>query len=330
RAVIVLGMLLVRTRGMVWLAFPLLLVETVMAAFFEPARNAVIPNITSESGLLVANTLSSVTWSFNLAIGATLGGLAAVLLGRGLVFALNSFSFLASAWLISGMQFRESHLAAAPPLRGRDLADFSPVLEGVRYMRGNPRLFATVFVKAGLGFMGANNVILPLLGERVFPVRLAGMEPHRGAMLGMSLLMGARGVGALLGPFVSGVWAGARQSRLRTGILAGFLMASAGYVAVGFCGSAAPAIAAVILAHCGGSTVWVFSTTLLQRYTEDRYRGRVFSAELGLCMLTISASSYLAGAAVDLGVPVQRFAIGMGLSMLLPAAIWLFALRHDP
>ena len=46
RAVIVLSMLLVRSRGTVWLVYPLLLLETIMAAFFEPARSSVIPNIT--------------------------------------------------------------------------------------------------------------------------------------------------------------------------------------------------------------------------------------------------------------------------------------------
>src|SRR6266568_2080716 len=48
RFVVVLSMLLVRSASKVWLIYPLLLAETTMAAFFEPARSAVIPNI-SES-----------------------------------------------------------------------------------------------------------------------------------------------------------------------------------------------------------------------------------------------------------------------------------------
>ena len=65
------------------------------------------------------------------------------------------------------------------------------MLEGIRYIRSEPRLFATVFVKCGIGLLGANNVLLPILGERVFPVKLAGMDHARGAMLGMSMLMDA-------------------------------------------------------------------------------------------------------------------------------------------
>src|ERR1700739_4954637 len=58
RIFIVLSMLLVRSRSMVWLVYPLLLAETSMAAFFEPARTAVIPNVTAAGEVLVANTLS--------------------------------------------------------------------------------------------------------------------------------------------------------------------------------------------------------------------------------------------------------------------------------
>jgi hypothetical protein len=107
RVVIVLAMLLVRSREMVLLVYPLLLMETLMAAFFEPARSAVIPNITKREDVIVANTLGSTTWSMNLVLGATLGGIVGALLGRDAVFVLNALSFLVSALFIAGMQFAE-------------------------------------------------------------------------------------------------------------------------------------------------------------------------------------------------------------------------------
>ncbi len=322
RFLIVLGMLAVRTRGTVWLVYPLLLLETLGAAFFEPAHSAVIPNIVAEGQVLAANTLSSITWSFCLAVGASLGGVVAVLLGRDAVFAINALSFLASAWLIRRMRFEEPHTAGMPPLHWRDLVDFSAVVEGARFIRADRRLFITVFVKAGGGLLGANNVLLPILGERVFPARIPGLDANRAAILGMSLLMGARGAGALLGPLVSGRWAGDRHSRLRNGILVGFLLAAAGYTLLGRSGSLWMAVLAVVVAHAGSSTNWVFSTTLLQVYTVDRFRGRVFAADYGLCMLAISASSYLAGVALDLHMAPRTLAAILGLVMLVPAAAW--------
>ena len=171
-------------------------------------------------------------------------------------------------------------------------------------------------------------MLLPILGERVFPVKLAGLDHSRAAMLGMSMLMGARGVGALIGPLIGGRWAGESHSRMRTGILVGFLIAAAGYVCLGSSTSLAIAICAVVAAHAGSSTNWVFSSTLLQIYTEDRFRGRVFSADFGICMLGISASSYLAGVAIDFGVPPRTFAVAIGLVMLVPAAAWAIALHR--
>ena len=328
RFFIVLGMLLVRTPSMVWLVYPLLFVETIGAAFFEPAHSSVIPNIVFENQVLTANALASVTWSFCLAVGASLGGIAAVWLGRDAVFVLNAFSFLLSAWLIRRMNFAEPHTAGRPPLHARELVDFTPILEGVRYIRRDPRLFATVFVKGGIGLLGANNVLLPILGERVFPVKLAGLDHSRAALLGMSMLMGARGIGAILGPLIGGRWAGESHSRLRNGILAGFVIGAAGYICLGTSTSLVIAICAVAAAHAGSSTNWVFSSTLLQTYTEDRFRGRVFSADFGICMLAISVSSYLAGVALDLGVPPRAFAVAIGLVMLIPAAAWAVALHR--
>ncbi len=119
RMVIVACMLLVRSRGYVWVIYPLLFLETVMVAFFEPARNAVIPNVVDEQDVIVANTLSSATWSFDLAIGSMLGGIVAAWLGRDAVFAINSLSFAVSALLISRMTFRGVACGRSEPSCGR-------------------------------------------------------------------------------------------------------------------------------------------------------------------------------------------------------------------
>ena len=173
RMVIVFAMLLVRSRSMVWLVYPLLLLETLMAAFFEPARSSVVPNITEREDVILANTLSSATWSVNLLIGASVGGVVAALLGRDAVFVLNALSFLVSAVLIRGMRFDEPHAKASPPLRARDLWDHSPILEGMRYVRGNRRLLATMFAKAGELMIGPSWVLFTVMGQRYFHVRLA-------------------------------------------------------------------------------------------------------------------------------------------------------------
>src|SRR6201997_407195 len=233
RVFIVLSMLLVRSRSMVWLVYPLLLAETSMAAFFEPARSAVIPNISAAGEVLVANTLSSATWSVNLLIGASVGGVVAAFLGRDAVFVLNALSFLVSALLIAGMRFPEPHAEVAAPLRPRDLVDFSPVLEGIRYIRNHRQLVPAVFAKAGELMVGPSWVIFTVMGAREFAVHGRGIDSAGGAMLGMSILLGGRGAGALVGPLLAARWAGQDAQRLRVGILFGYLTMALGYGLIG-------------------------------------------------------------------------------------------------
>ena len=327
RVVVVLSMLFVRSASMVWLVYPLLLAETTMAAFFEPARSAVIPNIAASTEVLVANTLSSATWSVNLLIGASVGGVVAAFLGRNVVFILNALSFLVSAILIRGMHFAEPHAEASGALRVRDLVDFSPVMEGIRYIRGHGTLLPAVFAKAGELMVGPSWVIFTVLGAGEFAFHGRRIDAAGGAMLGMSVLLGGRGIGAMVGPLIAARWAGQSDRRLGLGILIGYLTVALGYVVLGVSRSVWMAAGCAMLAHAGGSTVWVFSTTLLQVHSEDRFRGRVFSADLALGSLSFAVTAYICGRFLDAGIAARTVAMGTGLMMLLPAMLLAWALR---
>lgn len=329
RFFVVLAMLLVQSRSRAWLIYPLLLAETIMAAFFEPARNSVIPNIAAKDEVLIANTLSSATWSVNLLIGASVGGVVAAFFGRNAVLVLNALSFLASAILIRGMHFAEPHAEAASPLRPRDLVDYSPVLEGIRYIRNHRTILPAVFAKAGELMIGPSWVIFTVLGTRDFALHWRGMDPARGAMLGMSILLGGRGLGALFGPMISSRWAGRNDERLQLGILLGYLTVALGYSVLGRCNTVWLASSCAMLAHAGGSTVWVFSTTLLQLHSDDRFRGRVFAADLGFSMFTIAAGAYVCGRLLDAGITAKTAATWTGLAMLVPAGLWFAAMRFS-
>jgi hypothetical protein len=262
-------------------------------------------------------------------LGATTGGVVAALLGRDAVFALNALSFLASAVLILSMRFAEPHTEGGRPWHMRELVDFSPILAGIRYVRSHVRLRYTVFVKFGNLIIGPGWVLFTVMGQNEFAVRWHGLDPARGAFLGMSLLLGARGLGALLGPLLTAPWAGHWIPKLETAIFWGYLATAAGYTLIGASGHLWQACLCVMLAHFGSSMVWVFSTTLLQLQSDDKFRGRVFSADLGLCMFTIAAGAYLAGRFVDWGFAARHVASVSGMLMLIPAALWGLAIRRN-
>jgi predicted MFS family arabinose efflux permease len=256
----------------------------------------------------------------NFALGAGLGGVIAYQIGRNALFIVNACSFIVSAVLLLRIRHRETHTAEHPPLRVRDLFDYRPVRDGFTYMTAEPRRTATLLVKAGLGLLGAHWVIL-----RIFPV---GDPSRHAGDLGMSILLGSRGVGALIGSFFSGWWARQKEDRLRTGIVWGFLLVSCSYLALSRAPTLLLACLAVIVGHAGTSTVWVFSTTMLQGMTEDRFRGRVFSADFAGLFAVMSCVSFLAGLLVDEGVSVRQVALATGLLGFVPALLWSWAQRY--
>jgi predicted MFS family arabinose efflux permease len=324
RVVIVGSMLLVRSASTAWLIYPLIFVETLMAGFFEPARNSVIPTITAQKDIIVANTLASTTWSFNLAIGSLIGGVIAATMGRSAVFIINALSFLLSAAFISRMHFEEPHITHQH-LTLREVFDYSPMVEGFRYIGHDMRMFAMVMLRAGTGILGASWVIYPVYGQRILPMPNLGRQDY--ALVGMSILLAARGTGALLGPLMASPWAGVNQKRLRRGVLVGFILGGIGYVLLGVAPNIWVAAAVVLIAHIGGSTVWVFSTTLLQLNTEDRFRGRIFAADFGMCMAVVALSAWLSGQAIDRGVSPRLVASMVGAAMIIPTILWAAAQR---
>ncbi len=329
RAAIVLSMLLVQSADRIWLLYTLLFLETVMWALFEPARTASIPNLTEGEDIAIANALSSATWAVSFAVGSGLGGIVQAYFGRNSVFVIDALSFMLSATLIARMRFHEPHTVGQPPLSWRDLFDYSGIAEGFRYARRDKVRLYTMFVKAGMGFMGVNWIVLPLLGERVFPVRLPGVSASEAGTLGMSFLLSARGAGALIGALAGSAYAGIAIPKLRHNIALGFCLGSLGYFLLSAAPNFAMAALCVMIAHAGGSICWTASTTLLQTITEDKYRGRVFSSEYAMSMLVLSIVTYACGLAIDAGWPVQQVCAVSGGLILIPAVLWTLVTRRS-
>jgi MFS family permease len=286
-------------------------------SFFEPARTATIPNITSDRELMPANALSSATWSAMLAIGASIGGIVTALAGRNVAFVINALSFFASSYFIARTRY-DSKPPQAPPLTGWfALTGIPDLLEGVKYVRARAHVAALMFVKAGWGLAGGVLLLLSVFGQRVFPV-------GGSTAAGIGVLYGARGIGAALGPIALRWILGQKPAGLRRSIGPAYFVVGIFYVALAFAPTLPLAALSVLLAHFGGATLWVFSTVLLQLEVPDRFRGRVFAAELALVTLASSVSSYLTAYALDeAGWSPRRMSFVLGLLFCVPGVIWL-------
>jgi MFS family permease len=322
RAFVVLGFLFVRRPEQVRLVYALTVLQLGFSAFFEPARSAAVPSIVRARELVAANSISSVTWSVMLTLGAAIGGPITEWFGTDAAFVIDSLTYVVSALLIASFRLPRRAPREKRKLTVAKALGVTDTLEGLRYVRKRPRVLAVLLVKPAWGLGGGILTLLPVFGEKIFAV-------GGGAALGMSVLYAARGVGTAVGPVLMRRFYGETRRQMQRAIGFSFLLAGVFYVSFGAARSFTPALVWLAVAHMGGSILWVFSTVLLQATVEDEFRGRVFAAELMLMTLAMAASNYATGEALDRFGVSPRIAVAViGIFFCLPGALWFLTKRY--
>lgn len=318
RAVVVLGFLLIDQPAEVPWLYVLLTVQVIAGAVFNPAQSASLPNITTPRELLTANALMSATWSTMLAVGAALGGFAVELLGTSAVFWIDSATYLVSAVFIFGTVIPQDTEPAETSLFQSAIGE---IKDGWIHLRTHPRIGRIAFAKATWALGGGALVyMLALLGDRIAPTALAA---------GIGVLFMARGIGTGIGPVVvRGLFTNRRQ--WPTVIGGAIALCGLSYLGVAFVpwspslGVIALVCTLIVLGHAASGGNWVLSTVMLQKRTEDRYRGRVFSTDW-LLVMSAESLSILVGSALleagwlDLVGAVKVFA----LLQVISGALWI-------
>lgn len=312
---IALGFLLVHDRQTVWIGYLCQAGLSSLAAFFEPARVSTVPNITREEELVSANALSSVTWSLLLTSGALVGGLIGRFFGPTAAFLLNSLSFLGSALLLTQVR-----VPSVPP--GRVQHGFHDLLDGIRFVKARRDVLAALTAKMGWGLAGGIQVLLPIYGQRIFP-----LPGDRAGQLTISLLFAAGGLGTAIGPLIARRVVGRDPDRIRWAITVAFLLGGFFYLCMSRAPNLALAGAALLCSRMNGAVVWVFSTILLQIVVEDRFRGRVFAAETSFFTAAMMLSSVAVTEAMDrMHLSVPHATLTMGVVSGVVGMTWLACL----
>jgi MFS transporter len=318
RALLVLLFLLVHDGSQIWIIYVVTVLKVMLSSFFEPARNAIIPSVTTREELVAANAIGGATWSAMLAIGAALGGLVAGTLGTSAAFVIDSASFLLSALVIGSITVYESHLEQRTQTSG-----LHELREGFAFMFSQRDIALYTMTKALWSLGGGVLLLLALFGRRLFPLGVDGA-------LSIGLLYAARGVGAGIGPVLAQRWGGVSQRFLRRAIGPAFFFSAIGYLLFSRAPNIALAAGAVMLAHVGGSVEWVFSTALLQMNVPNRLQGRIFAVDLALLTLASSISNYAIGVAADAGWPPRTLALIVAGVFVLPGAALTLLLWPAP
>lgn len=305
--------LLATTPARLPIAYLGIIVISLGEAFFDPAAEAAMPNVVAREDLGRANTLIGSVWGTMMVVGSALGGVITMHFGRTAAFVINSASFALSALLVSLVRVPFSE--HAPGTRAQ-VSVRESLRETAEYARRRPQVLAMLVAKGGYGLGGGMIALLGIFGQKVFS---AGAE-------GISYLLIARGLGALVGPFVLAALLDRVDQRVRA-IAACVALFSFGYLALSLSPTISMGMAALAVAHMGGGAQWQASTFGLQAIVPDHLRGRILSVEYGLLTLALSVSSVTAGVLADRTSPRVAMASMSMFSLLWALFYWLWTRR---
>ncbi len=285
-----------------WHIFTVTFVLSSLGRMYQPARQAIVPDLVSEQQLVRANALLEGAGQAAWVAGPALGGILVSVIGAPGVYYLDAASFGVSALLLTALHApHRSGKRAAGSLR-------AGLLAGVRHVRASAVLSSALLLGAAATAAFAP---VPALLSVLVRTRLDG-----GARL-LGLLMACFFLGSIGGS----VLAGKLGPRLHRG-----LALALGALTVGGCVcllAAAPvaAVAAVALAATGaGASLFnVSEYSLLQAETPPELRGRVAS------VASVSAQALRPAALMLAGLVAGAAGVRIGLSALAVLALiaWL-------
>jgi predicted MFS family arabinose efflux permease len=271
-----LPLLAVHDSGQVWIVLLVLLSQSAVEQFFNPAQQAMVPRLVPDNQLPAANALNGQVQDLSRLAGSALGGVIAAIGGLTAVALADSATFVASATLLvlvraSGRVHKSADEVGGGVLRQRlgamrrELRD--GVLLSVRHR----------FLRALMLF-----VLITSTGEGIFGTLITPFLEHvlHASSQEFGLVRAAQAVGGISGGLLT-VSLSQRVPATRLfcwGAVAfgavdlAFVLYPLGYGAIW------PAVTLMIIAGFPAALVLAGLMTLFQRHTEDAYRGRVFGA----------------------------------------------------
>jgi hypothetical protein len=206
-------------------------------------------------------------------------------------FLFNALSFLFSAASISQLHVAKgSFRPVRKALTENDVVrPWHEYVEGLRYMRSTPLIFAIALI--GIGWAsggGAAQILFSLFGELVF---------KRGAA-GIGYIWGCAGIGLVIGGGL-GHWLGRRLSfdGYKRSVIVCYLVHGGAYVVFSQMRSFSAALFFIGLSRAAVAVTSVLNFSQLLRHVPDLYRGRVYSTIESSVWSTMMISMMVAGIA---------------------------------
>jgi MFS family permease len=268
-------------------------------AFFNPASDALVPQLLPEDALPQANSLDQLIRPLALRLaGPALGGVLVGAIGAGWTFGLDAASFVVSIAALLVMSPSPAPGTAAPEAK----SGAREIRAGLRYVRSHAWLWATLVTAAiaYLLFMGPTEVLLPFIVKQRFAdgARDLGLIFAAGGLgsLGCAVAIGQFGLPRSGLTFMYAVWTVAT-------------LAVAGYgISTGLWGLMLASILFNTL-ETAGTIAWA---TAKQRHVPAQLLGRVSSLDW-LISIGLLPLSYALTGPVSAALGVRQTLIWAGV-----------------
>jgi len=234
--------------------------------FFNPTVQAVIPVLTTADQRLAANSVAWSTGRFVQILAAAIAGGLIALTGTGPAFALNAASFAASALLIATLAIpaHAGQVGAGTKVGLRRY--FQDARDGLAFARRDRFVSRLLLVQALASFaVGATGALLVVLAE----------QHLRLAPAGFAWIIGAIGIGALLGPLIPNTLA--RDYRDARWLFVPYIIRGVGDVLIAVVTPLPIALLILFVYGLNTSTGMVVFNSTVQGAVPDQVRGRVFT-----------------------------------------------------
>lgn len=315
RAVVAALFILTVTYRRPWLLYALSGLLMFASPFFTSGRASILPAIASRRELHSANALTQTTQWTTLTLGALLGAGAVTQLGWRWAFAVNSVSFLFSAFCISRLRLPEGAFRARRTAltEAEVVRPWHEYAEGLRYMRRTPLIVGLAVINIGWASGGgAAQILFSLFGEIVF---------KRGAA-GIGVIWSFAGLGLLAGGALA-YYVGRKLSfeAYKWTIAVCYLIHGGAYVLFSQASDFRWALAWIALSRVGVGVTSVLNFAQLLRHTADEYRGRVFATMESMIWSTMMVSMMAAGIASEFW-DARRIGLWSGVLSGSTALVW--------
>jgi len=279
-----LAALIMSGRVSLWHIIILTMFLGVVIAFDAPARHAfVVDMVAKKEDLSNAIALNSLSFNAARLVGPAIAGILIAMIGEGMCFFINGVSYIAVIFALFGMRI-------APRMIKKE---HKPIMhgfkEGISYTLGHPQIRSIMLVTALVSLVGMSYVVLmPVFAKDV----LGGSSSTLG------FLMGASGLGALLGA----LYLASRKSvkGLERVALLNANIFGASLIAFSFSRALWLSMAILVFTGFGMMAQMASNNTVLQTIVHDDKRGRVMSIFMAAFMGMVPFGCLLAGALASL------------------------------